>query len=183
MSTARWEVSSTYVTALISSMKHFGHFEAVHAKSDDAARTLIDTPSAQRWWPATPFASLLATYDVTHGRAALIQSNIHASHSRMGPLVKPLASVLLALAKSPAAALMARLPTFLEAGVKGVQGHFEPAPTGHGGHVRFIFPEPVPEAVSSVWHGLFDFGFSLAKQGRIVTERLEPAVHHYDVDW
>lgn len=183
MSDALWQVSSTYVTALISSMKHFGHFDAVHAKTEGASRELIDRPSAQRWWPAAPFVSLLATYDLTHGRAALIKSNIHASHSRMGPLIKPLASVLLALAKSPAAALMARLPTFLEAGVKGVQSSFEASPTGHGGHVRFLFPEPVPEAVSSVWHGLFDFGFSLAKQGRIVTERLEPAAHHYDVDW
>lgn len=183
MRDAAWQVSSTYATALSASLKHFGRFDAVRAALPDDAKRLVEAPGLQRWWPGPALAAVLTTWEAQCGRPAVTQGNVWASHSRMGPLVKPLASVLLALSKSPAAALMSRLPTFLEAGVKGVVSDFTPAADGHGGQVRFIFPEPVPEAVSPVWHGLFDFGFSLAKQGRVTSERLEPSVHHYDVAW
>ncbi|MGV3620293.1 MAG: hypothetical protein ACO1OB_05735 [Archangium sp.] len=178
-----WKVSSTYATALVASLRHFGDFDAVRAELRDEPRRFIDEPGVQRWWPGSEICALLSTWETLRGRPAVIDGNIWAAHSRQGPLIKPLASVLLAFAREPAAALMSRLPTFLEAGVKGVTGSFTPLKDGGGGHVIFTFPEVVPGAVSPVWHGMFDFGFSLAKQGRIVSERLEPSAHHYDLAW
>lgn len=178
-----WKVSSTYATALVASLRHFGQFEAVRSELRDEPRRFVDEPGVQRWWPGNEICTVLSTWEKLRGRPAVIQGNIWAAHSRQGPLIKPLASVLLAFAREPAAALMSRLPTFLEAGVRGVTGTFDPLKDGGGGHVTFAFPSEVPDAVSPVWHGLFDFGFALAKQGRIVNEKLEPKAHHYDVAW
>lgn len=181
--TGGWKVSSTYATALVASLRHFGQYDAVRATLRDEPRRFVDEPGVQRWWPGTEIVTVLSAWDSLSGRRAVIEGNIWAAHSRMGPMVKPLASVLLAFTRSPANALMSRLPTFLEAGVKGVHSTFTPTADGRGGSVRFHFPEPVPEALSPVWHGMFDFGFAIAKEGRIVNERLEPSVHHYDVAW
>ncbi len=183
MPDAAWQASSTYLTAFIASLRHLNQFEKVHAAVEPDARAMLDNPRSQRWWSGPVFASVMVTHESVFSRAELTKCHVHASHSRMGPLVKPLASVLLALARSPADSLMQRLPTFMEAGVQGVEGVYTARDDGHGGHVRFIFPTPVPEALSTVWHGLFDFGFTLAKAGRVVSERLEPTVHHYEVTW
>lgn len=178
-----WKVSSSYATALVASLRHCGHYEGVRSTLRDEPRRFVDEPGVQRWWPGSEIVSVLTAWESLHGRPAVIRGNIWAAHSRMGPMIKPLASVLLAFTRSPANALMSRLPTFLEAGVRGVFSEFTPNADGRGGHVRFEFPEAVPEAISPVWHGMFDFGFSLAKEGRIVNEKLEPSVHHYDVAW
>lgn len=178
-----WKVSSTYATALVASLRHFNQFTAVRAELRDEPRRFVDEPGVQRWWPGTEICAVLSTWEKLSGRPAVIEGNIWAAHSRQGPLIKPLASVLLAFSREPASALISRLPTFLEAGVKGVSGSFTPIKDGRGGHVTFTFPSAVPEAVSPVWHGLFDFGFSLAKQGRVVSEKLEPSAHHYEVAW
>ncbi|MCC6338110.1 MAG: hypothetical protein IT380_29460 [Myxococcales bacterium] len=178
-----WMVNATYLTAFAQSLRHFGHLEALRAGLEDPTRRLLDDPSAQRWWPGPDFAQVLVAYEALHGRAVVSCTNVHTSGSRMGPLVKPLASVLLAFTRTPAAALLAHLPTFLEPGVQNVRSSFACNPKGGGGHVRFLFPEPVPEVLSTVWHGLFDTGFALAKQGRVVKEVLEPAIHHYDIEW
>ncbi len=177
MSDATWQVSSTYVSAFSQSLRALGLFEAVHAKAPE----LLVSPNAQRWWPGADFVALLQACEAAHGRAQVIAANVRTSHERMGPLVKPLASVLLALSSTPTAALLKRLPAFLEAGVRGVSGSSELR--GDGATVRFVFPSPVPEVTSAVWHGLFDVGFSIARQGEVVSEVLAPTQHTYEIRW
>jgi hypothetical protein len=101
----------------------------------------------------------------------------------MGPLVRPLAGVVLALTKSPFEALLNRLGTFVGAGVKGVESRVVMNATKNGAVVSFVFPEAVPAEMVAVWVGLFDVGFTLARSGRLMSEKAEPTTHRFEIAW
>lgn len=181
--TYSWQASATYVTSFVSAAKALRHLEVVRPLLDGPAREMVDTPGAQAWWPGERLVSLLLAAETVAGRDGVKAMSVHGSRERMGPLVRPLAGVLLALSKAPALALLSRLGTFVSAGVKGVDARFVPNEAKNGGHAVFTFPEPVPAVMGTLWHGLFDVGFTLARSGRVVSEQIEPTVHRFEVSW
>lgn len=174
-----WQASSTYLKSMTAATRVLGHGPRVLAAVGPTTLEMMAAPHAQGWWPGEVLIELVTAL----GTEAAKEVSVRASRDGMGPLVRPLAGVVLALAKSPVEAMLTRLNTFVSAGVKGVTATFVPNGTNDGGTVAFTFPEPVPPVLASVWFGMFDVGFSLARGGRLVSERIEPAVHHYTVAW
>lgn len=173
-----WHASSTYLKSMGAATRVLGHARVIDAVGPET-RTALASPHAQSWWPGSVLVDLVTAL----GLEAAKEVSVRASRDGMGPLVRPLAGVVLALAKSPPEAMLQRLNTFVSAGVKGVTADFVPNGQGNGGTVAFTFPEPVPAVMAAVWTGMFDVGFSLAKGGRVVSERIEPSVHRFDVAW
>lgn len=174
-----WHVSATYLLGMVKVLRALGHYDRVRAGASADARTMLDDPNGRRWWPGPVLAEVLELL----GPEAAREVGLRTSRDRMGPLVRPLAGVLLALSRNPTHALLSRLHTFLEPGVQGVVVRYEVRPDGTGGLVTFTFPQPVSRVVASLWAGVFDVGFALAKQGRITSETLGPAVHRYEIAW
>lgn len=174
-----WQASSTYLKSMTAATRVLGHGPRVLAAVGPMTQQMMATPHSQSWWPGEVLLELVTAL----GPEAAKEVSVRASRDGMGPLVRPLAGVVLALAKSPPEAMLTRLNTFVSAGVKGVTASFAPNETNNGGTVSFTFPEAVPPVLASVWAGLFDVGFSLARSGRVVSERLEASVHHYVVAW
>ncbi len=179
MSPASWQVSATYLKATVGAMRVLGHYDRVQGQVSTATRTMLESPHAQAWWPGDVLVDVMTALGPASGR----EVGVRASRDGMGPLVKPLASVLLALTKSPPHALVSRIGTFVSAGVKGVDARFVPNGTDTGGVVTFTFPQPVPPEMAAVWAGLFDVGFTLARGGQVTGEHVEPTTHRYDVAW
>ncbi len=174
-----WQASATYLKAMTRAARALGHEARVLEKLTPETRAMVESPHSQAWWPG----EVLSDFVGALGLEAAREVSIRASRDSMGPLVKPLAAVLLAMAKSPPQALLQRLNTFVSAGVKGIDAHFEPNAEKNGGVVAFTFPEPVIPEMASLFTGLFDVGFSLARGGRVVSQVSEGAVHRFVVAW
>ena len=178
-----WQASATYVTSFVHGLEKLGHLRAVSARLDPLTLAMVKAPGAEAWWPGDRLIALLEATEAEVGVDAVKQAGLRGSHDRMGPLVRPLASVLLSLSKNPMQALLSRLSNFVGAGIRGIDTRFVPHVGKPGGVVTFTFPQPVPPVMAAVWHGMFDVGFSLAKAGRIASEQVEPTVHRYEVTW
>ena len=179
--TKTWRASATYVGALAHSIQKLGHAELVRSRMDAASLEMFDAPNRQAWWPGRCVASVLNTLHEARGPALVRDVSIDLSREQMGPLGRPLASVVLLFAKSPPVALFSRLQTFLSSGIHGVEVCF--APKHDGGSVAFIFPEPVPTSIAEAWHGVFDVAFSLARAGRVVGQDIGSTVHRFELQW
>ncbi|MBM4783307.1 MAG: hypothetical protein GQE15_36990 [Archangiaceae bacterium] len=173
-----WKVSAKYLKSMAGALHSLGLDGTLEGVSSQA-RTALQTPHAQSWWPGELLVELVARLGNDKAR----EVSIRASRDGMGPLVRPLASVVLALTRSPFEALLSKLSAFVGAGVQGVESRVVFKEGGAGATVSFVFPEPVPVELAAVWVGLFDVGFSLAKSGRIVSEHAEPTTHRFEVAW
>jgi hypothetical protein len=171
------------MVSFVSAANAMGYLAPVRGKLDAATLEMIERPAARSSWPGPQFIALLEAIEAHAGREAVKAAAIRGSRERMGPIVRPLAGVLLSLAKVPMLALLSKLDSFVEAGVQGIDARFEPHEGRPGGLVTFTFPHPVNEVMSATWHGLFDVGFTLAKGGRIVSEHLAPRTHRFEVTW
>jgi hypothetical protein len=178
-----WQASSTYLTSFVSATRALGHLDAVTTRLEAATRTMVAAPGAQAWWPGEGLVDLVLALEAVSGLEGVKAISIRGSRERMGPLVRPLAGVLLALSRAPALALLSRLGTFVSAGIKGIDARFLPNETKTGGQAVFTFPQPVPQVMGTLWHGLFDVGLTLAGAGRVVSETLEPTTHRFEVTW
>lgn len=175
MSTS-WKVSAKYLKSMAGALHSLSLEDTLEGVSSEV-RTALKTPHAQSWWPG----ELLIEIVTRLGSEKAREVSIRASRDGMGPLVRPLASVVLALTRSPFEALLSKLQAFVGAGVQGVESRV--VFNTPGATVTFEFPEPVPAELAAVWIGLFDVGFSLAKSGRIVSEHAEPTTHRFEVTW
>lgn len=173
---ASWEINSSYVRSLSRSMQRLGKAAPGVSAATDA---MIRRPDDQTWWPGAYLVELLQALERTHGRETVDQLSIRASHDGMSLLVRPLVSVVLTFSKSRGQALFSRVDTFTAVGVRGVKASF--TPQGDGGEAVFTFPEPVAAVMASVWVGMLDVGFSLARGGRLVDSTLSPTEHRYRV--
>jgi hypothetical protein len=178
-----WQASATYIAAFARELESRGELAAVRARLDPLVQEVVKTPHAQSWWPGLHLVALLEATEAVSGLPAVRQTGVRVSRGSMGPLVRPLAGVLLSLSKEPLVALLSRLNTFAAAGVRGIDCRFERSGDATRGVVTFSFPQPVAPVMSAVWYGMFDVGFDLAKAGRVVNERVEPAVHRFEVAW
>ncbi len=175
-----WRVSATYVGAFVQSARKFGYFDALASHVDPAARAMLDGPALEAWWPGQRLLTCLSTLADQHGAPAVREVSIDLSRERMGPLVRPLVSVLLMFTRSPLISLFSRTQTLISSGVHGVDARFTPA-NSTSGRLEFLLPEPVPAVMAEVWSGVFDVGFTLAGGGRIVSQDIKPRVHRYDL--
>jgi hypothetical protein len=178
-----WRASATYVTSFVEAVKALGHLDAVLPRLDEATRAMVATPGLQAWWPGNQHLALLEALAAVAGVEAVKEVSIRSSRKGMGPVVRPLATVLLSLTKTPALALLSRVGTFVSVGLKGVEARFDAHVGRPGGVAVFTFPEPVPAVMAAAWYGLFDVGFSLARAGRVVEAQVEPTVHRFIVSW
>lgn len=182
-STSTWQTSATYLSSLLEAAQKLGLRDAVLAKLDPSAREMVEAPHLKSWWPGEQLLAVCNALEAAGGAGTVRRVGIDASHQRMGKLVKPLAGVLLAMAKSPLHALFSRLGTFVSAGIQGVDARFVEEPGKNRGTVTFKFPEPVPALMADAWYGLFEVGFELAKAGKIVERVVTPTEHRFVVSW
>lgn len=171
------------MSSLVEAVHRLGLRDAVLAKLDAAAGEMVEAPHLKSWWPGEHLVALLLATEAVGGAGTVRRVGIDASRHRMGKLVKPLAGVLLAMAKSPLHALMSRLGTFVSAGVQGVDARFLEDEGKNRATVHFKFPEPVPEVMAELWYGFFEVGFELAKSGRLVERTVESAEHRFVITW
>lgn len=176
--TASWKVSAKYLKSMAGALHSLGLDDTVASWSNET-RAALKTPHTQSWWPGELLIEIVSRLGVEKAREA----SIRASRDGMGPLVRPLAGVVLALTRSPFEALLSKLSAFVGAGVQGVESRVVFKEGGGGATVSFEFPEPVPVELAAVWIGLFDVGFSLARAGRVVSENAEPKTHRFEVTW
>lgn len=176
---ASWQVSATYMKSAVGAMRVLGHLARVEQAVSPSTRAALTAPHAQSWWPGDVLIDVVTALGLEPARAV----GIRASRDGMGPLVRPLAAVVLALTKSPFEALLNRLSTFVGAGVKGVDSRVVMNVEKNGAVVSFVFPEAVPAELVAVWIGLFDVGFSLARSGRLLSEKAEPTTHRFEIAW
>lgn len=177
MSSGAWQISATYVKGLSRALRELHHDELVRERASAQTREVLRQPLTQSWWPGTVLAETMEALGAEVGRTVAART----SFDTMGPLVRPLAGVVLTLSKSPIEALLKRLPVFVGAGVQGVTTNVALAP--HEAVVTFTFPEPVPEVMSAVWYGMFEVGFQLAKQGALAGQTIEAAKHVFTIRW
>lgn len=183
MADLTWQASATYVSSFLQALEEMGHLPAVTARLEARAAEMVKAPHAQSWWAGSQLVAVLEAAEAVARLPAVKEAGLRGSRQRMGPLVRPLAGVLLSLSKDPVAALFSRLGNFVSAGVRGIDARFVADEGKPGGVVTFTFPQPVPPVMAALWFGLFDVGFSLAKAGRVVNEQLAPTVHRYEVSW
>lgn len=176
---APWQVSAKYLKSMVAAMRTLGHFTRVEPALSPASRAAVAAPHTQSWWPGELLVELVTALGLETAR----EVSIRASRDGMGPLVRPLASVVLALSSSPFEALLLKLDTFVSAGVKGIETRVDFNESRTGATVSFVFPGPVAAEVAAVWTGLFDVGFSLARAGRVVNELPEPTTHRFELAW
>lgn len=175
---ASWQVSAKYLKSMVGAIHALG-LDAKLSGLSSQTRTALEAPHAQSWWPGELLIDIVSQLGFEKAR----EVSIRASRDGMGPLVRPLASVVLALTRSPFEALLSKLPAFVGAGVKGVESRVIFRPDGTGATVTFEFPEAVPQEVSAVWTGLFEVGFDLAKTGKVVSQHPSPKTHRFEVSW
>lgn len=168
--------------ALINSVHKLGYAELVRTRVDSPTLEMMSDPLVNTWWPGDRLLACLTALEDARGPEVVREVSIDLSRERMGPLVRPLASVVLMFTRSPLVALLTRVQTFISSGIHGVDARFVPTHSG-AGSVFFTFPEPVPVVMGEVWSGVFDVGFSLAREGRIVSQKFEPTVHRVDLAW
>ncbi|MBL8915292.1 MAG: hypothetical protein JNM17_31605 [Archangium sp.] len=173
---ASWEVNSSYVRSLSRAMQRLGKNAPGLSSTTEA---MLARPNDQTWWPGARLVELLESLETAHGRETVDALSIRASHDGMSLLVRPLVSVVLTFSKSRGQALFSRVDTFTAVGVRGVKASF--TPEGNGGEAVFLFPEAVPAVVASVWVGMMDVAFSLARGGRLVDTKVSPTEHRYRV--
>lgn len=178
-----WEASATYITSFVSAAKSLGHLTAVLPRLDGPTRAMVEAPGRQAWWPGQYLLTLLVELESTAGAEAVKETSIRGSRERMGPLVRPLASVILSLTRTPMEALLNRLATFVSAGIKGIDARFVAHQGKPGGMAIFTFPQPVPAVMGVAWYGLFDVGFTLARKGALGSVQIDPTVHRFEVTW
>lgn len=182
MGAVSWRASGTYLGAWVHSAHKLGYADLVRDRVDGPTLEMMRAPGASTWWPGERLLSCLTALQDAGGPEAVREVSIDLSRERMGPLVRPLASVVLLFTKAPLVALCSRVQTFISSGVHGIEARFVPTHSKEG-TVVFTFPEPVPVVMGEVWSGVFDVAFSLAREGRIVGQRFEPTAHRFDLQW
>lgn len=182
-SASTWQTSATYISSLLEALQKRGLRDAVLAKLDAAVREMAESPHLKSWWPGANLMAVFVAAEAAGGAGTVRHIAVEASRQRMGKLVRPLAGVLLAMAKSPMHALLSRLGTFVSAGLQGVEARFIEEPGKNRGTVTFKFPEPVLPLMADAWFGLFEVGFELAKGGAVVDRATDPTEHRFVVSW
>lgn len=179
---ASWKVSGTYLSALVEAMEARKILPQVKAALPDEIAGLLASAGTQRWWPGTHLVALVEAAAKATSPEELRKTAIFASHDRMGPLAKPLFSIILILSKTPIDSLCSRVESFVALSLKGVHAGWQRTSEGKG-TLTFDFPEPVPAAMAELWHGMTAVAFELARAGRVERVTVEPAQHRFELAW
>lgn len=179
---ASWQVSGTYLSALVEAMEARQTLTKVRAVLPADVAGVVARVGEQRWWPGTHLTSLVEALGQVTSLEEVRATAVFASHSRMGPMAKPLFSIILIMSRNPLDSLLSRVETFVALSLKGVRAKW--ALTGEGqGTITFDFPAPVPPAMAELWHGMTTLGFELARVGRVERVTVEPAQHRFELKW
>ncbi len=182
MTTARLEFSATYVGALRDSLAKLRHLAAVESRVTPAAARMLDAPASQPWWPEELLLDLMHVLRELLGDDGVKAIAFDASHSRMGPISRPLINVLLLVSGATPDTLLSRISLFVSLGVRPVKSRWvRSGPTS--GEVSFEFSHDVPTDFGLLWWGLLEETFALARSGRVTGHELGPAAHRFTIDW
>ena len=179
---ASWKVSGTYLAALVEAMETRKTLARVKEALPPEVAGMVQGAGQQRWWPGRHLATVVHGLATTASVEELRATAVFASRNRMGPLARPLASVILILSRNPIDSLCSRVESFVSLSLKGVHAQWRVTSVGHG-TLTFDFPEPVPVAMSELWHGLTAVAFDLARVGRVERVATDPAQHRFELTW
>lgn len=172
-----WAVSSTYLRALRQAMVAHG----LSAPTDPTLARFLGELHLQSWWRGADVVRLFDHLSTTAGPSVAERLAYLASRDGMGPIVRPLASVVLALTKSPGHALFSRVQNFVTVGVRGVDAGY--TPNAEGCTLTFRFPSPVGHRASHLWSGMIAVGLELARRGRVTSSSFTDREHRYELSF
>ncbi len=179
---AAWQVSGTYLAALAEAMEARKTLAKVKEALPPEVAGMLQSAGGQRWWPGTHLTAIAEALAKTSSPEELRATAIFASRSRMGPLARPLFSIILIMSRSPIDSLCSRVESFVAMSLKNVHAGWQVTSEGHG-TLTFDFPEPVPAAMAELWHGMTAVAFDLARVGRVERVTVEPARHRFELAW
>ncbi|HEY0882029.1 MAG TPA: hypothetical protein VGD87_10890, partial [Archangium sp.] len=176
------ECSSTLFAAVRAASKELGYLDRVRAALSFENREMVDGLHREPWWPGERFIDFLLALEAVGGPGTSRRAGVLASHQSMGKLARPLTGALLAFSRAPLESLLSRFSTFAGLGIRGVTASW--VKTGDRvGRATVLLPRDTNPILGEQWYGLFDVGFSLARQGSIVKVTIEPRSHVFDLQW
>ncbi len=144
-------------------MKQLNVFNAVQANLGPAVAEVLRDPYAQRWWAGPLLEELTGALLLVDGEALVRKVGNVAVFESVSAIVRPLFSVILAVAGPSPATLFSRLGQLSQSSIRHVQ--FEWTARGPcAGTLVIVYPTHVPAAYVEWWFGAIDLVYSETKR-------------------
>jgi hypothetical protein len=144
-------------------MRQLHVLNAVQAKLGPAVAEVVRDPYARRWWAGPLLEELTLALLAVDGEALIRKVGTLAVFESVSAIVRPLFSVILAMAGSSPATLFSRFGLLSQSSIRHVQ--FEWFPRGpSAGTLVIVYPTPVPASYVEYWFGAIDLVYSETKR-------------------
>lgn len=161
-----YEVSATYVDALLRALGPDALTEVLEALHPQAHPMLLN-PWAEQWHPAYYLEAFGDAVVHVRGGQAFEDLAYTAMKDRFGDIVLPMFKRSLATSNRSPAAILSRLSSVIEVGIRGLDITW----TSEGGQIGLLevrYPRPVAAHLERSWRGVLRYVFEVTQSsGRV----------------
>lgn len=178
-----YEVSASYVDALVRALGTDAKAAVIEAMPPDARR-MIQDPWSDAWHPALYLEAFGEVVVKLHGPEFFEGLAYSAMTDKFGSIIMPMLKRSLETTNRSPAAILARVGSLVEMGMRGLDCTWKPAGQG-GGSLQIRYPRAVAPHVDLSWRGIFTFIFEQTSEGRVVDfgHELEGKLLRYRIEW
>lgn len=167
-----FEISGTAMSGFVQALRQESLFDAVYARSSEAARAVLEQPGARRWHPS-PLCLELNRNLLALGVEAVTQVNYRAAKDSFRPILMPALKVALVFGGVSPPAIFSRLNHVLRVTNRGLSSAWE-SRDGRTGVFTVEYGSDCPDGmVEGGWRGLLKLAAELLDLPLHV-ERFEP---------
>jgi hypothetical protein len=180
-----YTVSATYLAGTIGYMKEAGLLtDAFLGKLPAELRELVANPFGKSWWDGRFVEPLGQAVVATYGNDIAEEVYFQTTLKGVGPIVRPLVSVVSAMFGLNPGTLFSRIGELARATVRGVTAKYQSLGPNEG-IISVTYPPPLNRVVlEQVWRGTVRciFGFTKA-DGRVLDVKVEGSTLLLHLSW
>lgn len=168
----KFEFSALNLNGIVKGLKAAGVLPGLLQHVSPELRKILESPYAERWYRGELMTELWLKVGELHGWNKVEDINFDVTMNSLGPVVRPVMRVALALADASPAAVFSRMGSLASTAIRNVEFGWD-SKSKISGAMWLRYPDPVPpEFVEHCWAGIFRTGSEMVGK-TVKVERFE----------
>lgn len=168
----KFEFNALNLSGIVKGLRAAGVLPALLDSVSAPLKQALESPFAERWYQGELLTELWMKVGALHGWQKVEDINFDVTMRSLGPVVRPLIRVALALTDASPAAVFSRMGSLASTAIRNVEFGWE-AQSKTSGAMWLRYPDPVPPPfVEHCWAGIFRTGSELVGKP-VKVERFE----------
>lgn len=168
----KFEFSALNLNGIVKGLTAAGVLPALLEQVSAPVKKALESPWGERWYPGELMTELWLKVGELHGWEKVEDINYEVTMKSLGPVVRPVLRVALALTDASPAAVFSRMGSLASTAIRNVEFGWD-AQSKTSGAMWLRYPDPVPPPfVQHCWAGIFRTGSELVGKP-VKVERFE----------